>query len=247
MPLLDHLRELRNRVILAVAGIAVASVLGWFLYTPLFEALQRPILDIAAQRDAQVVINFAGVATSLDMQIKVALFAGVIVSSPWWIYQLWAFVGPGLTRRERRYTLGFVAAAVPLFLIGTGVGWWILPRAVAILTSFTPQGAANIIDAQSYLGFVMRMILAFGLAFLLPIAMVGLTMAGLVRARTWLAGWRWAVMGTAVFAAAITPTSDALTMFILMVPMVVLYFGAVGVGLLADRRRDARLAAEGLA
>ena len=247
MPLLDHLRELRNRVILAVAGIAVASVLGWFLYTPLFEALQRPILDIAAQRDAQVVINFAGVATSLDMQIKVALFAGVIVSSPWWIYQLWAFIGPGLTRRERRYTLGFVAAAVPLFLIGTGVGWWILPRAVAILTSFTPQGAANIIDAQSYLGFVMRMILAFGLAFLLPIAMVGLTMAGLVRARTWLAGWRWAVMGTAVFAAAITPTSDALTMFILMVPMVVLYFGAVGVGSLADRRRDARLAAEGLA
>lgn len=247
MPLLDHLRELRNRVILAVAGIAVASVFGWFLYTPLFEALQRPILDIAAQRDAQVVINFAGVATSLDMQIKVALFAGVIVSSPWWIYQLWAFIGPGLTRRERRYTLGFVAAAVPLFLIGTGVGWWILPRAVAILTSFTPQGAANIIDAQSYLGFVMRMILAFGLAFLLPIAMVGLTMAGLVRARTWLAGWRWAVMGTAVFAAAITPTSDALTMFILMVPMVVLYFGAVGVGLLADRRRDARLAAEGLA
>jgi sec-independent protein translocase protein TatC len=246
MPLMDHLRELRNRVLLAASGLAVGAVVGWFVYNPLFEALQRPILNLAKQRSSQVVINFSGVATSLDMQIKVALFAGVILSSPWWIYQLWAFIAPGLSRRERRYTLAFVAAGVPLFLGGAWVAWWLLPKAVAVLTGFTPQGAANIIDAQTYLGFVMRMVLAFGVAFLLPVVMVGLTLAGMVRARVWLAGWRWAVLLSALFAAMATPTGDALSMFVLMGPMVVLYFTAVGVGAVIDRRRDARRAAEGL-
>lgn len=247
MPLLDHLRELRNRVLLAAAGILVGGVAGWLLYDRLFAALQQPILDLAAERDSTVLINFSGVAESLDVQLKVALFAGAILSSPWWIYQLWAFIAPGLTRKERRYTLAFVATAVPLFLAGVAVAWWILPKAVAILTSFTPTGASNIIGAQTYLGFIMQMVLAFGAAFLLPVVMVGLTMVGLVRARTWLAGWRWAVMGSALFAAMATPTGDALSMFVLMVPMVVLYFGAIGIGALADRRRDARLEAEGLA
>ncbi|MDO8107750.1 twin-arginine translocase subunit TatC [Isoptericola sp. b441] len=246
MPLLDHLRELRRRILLATVGVVIGAVVGWLVYTPLFEALQKPILDLADRRGTTALVNFAGVAASLDIQIKVSLFAGVILSSPWWIYQLWAFIAPGLTHREKRYTLGFVAAAVPLFLAGAAIAWLMLPKAVAILTGFTPPGAGNIIDAQTYLTFVMQMVLAFGLAFLLPVVMVGLTLAGLVRAATWLAGWRWAVMGSAVFAAVATPTSDALSMFILMVPIVVLYFAAIGVGMLADHRRDARLAAEGL-
>lgn len=237
MPLLDHLRELQRRVLLAAGGLVLGAVVGWVGYAPLFAALQRPVLDLAASRGDQVLINFAGVATSLDMQLKVALFAGVLVSSPWWIYQLWAFVGPGLTRTERRYTLGFVASAVPLFLAGAAVAWWMLPKAVAILTGFTPDGAANIIDAQTYLGFVMRMVLAFGLAFLLPVVMVGLTSARLVGPGTWLAGWRWAVLATAVFAAVATPTGDVLSMMVLWAPMVLLYFAAVGVGTLIDRRR----------
>ena len=120
MPLLDHLRELRNRVLLAAAGVLVGAVAGWFLYDRLFSALQQPILDLAAQRGSTVLINFSGVAKSLDVQLKVALFAGAILSSPWWIYQLWAFIAPGLTRKERRYTLAFVATGVPLFLAGHG-------------------------------------------------------------------------------------------------------------------------------
>lgn len=244
MPLLDHLRELRTRVLLAALGLLVGGVVGWFAYTPLFEALQRPVVDLAAARGTTVLINFAGVASSVDMQLKVGLFAGVILSSPWWIYQLWAFVTPGLTRRERRYTLGFVAAGVPLFLAGAAVAWWLLPKAVAVLTGFTPQGAANIIDAQTYLTFVMQMVLAFGVAFLLPVVMVGLTMSGVVRARTWLGGWRWAVLLSSVFAAVATPTGDVLSMMVLAVPMVVLYFVAVGIGSLTDRRRDRRAAVE---
>jgi sec-independent protein translocase protein TatC len=237
MPLAHHLRELRTRVLLAVVGVLIGSVVGWVFYLPLFALLQGPVLDLADRRDTDVMINFAGVATSLDMQIKISLFAGVIASSPWWIYQLWAFAAPGLTRREKGYAAVFVGSAVPLFLAGAAVAWFVLPQAVAILTGFTPPGAANIIDAETYLSFVMRMVLAFGIAFLLPVMMVALTLVGLVPARTWLSGWRWAVLGVAVFAAMATPTGDAVTMLVLAVPMVALYFAAVGISALIGRSR----------
>ena len=129
--------------------------------------------------DDLITLNFAGIATSFDMQVKVSFFLGVILSSPWWLYQFWAFVTPGLTRTERGYAIGFVAVAVPLFLAGAFMAWWVLPNAVRLLTEFTPTGATNIIDAQTYLGFVMRIMLAFGIAFLLPVIMVALNFAGL--------------------------------------------------------------------
>lgn len=237
-----HLRELRNRLFLAAAGVVVGAVAGWILYPFLFAALQAPVRDLAASRGQTITLNFSGIATSFDMQIKVSLFAGVILSSPWWIYQLWAFVTPGLTRTERRYTLGFVAAGVPLFLGGGGLAWWLLPKAIAVLTGFTPQGAVNIIDAGTYLGFIMRMVLAFGIAFLLPVLMVGMSMVGVVSARTWLVGWRWAVLGCFVFGAAATPTGDAVSMLALAVPMTLLYFAAVGVAALAGRSHAKRAA-----
>ena len=236
MPLREHIRELRNRVLLALAGLVVGAVVGWVLYPSLFAALQAPLVDLAREQSAFVRLNFPGIAGSLDMQIKVSLFAGAILSSPWWIYQLWAFVTPGLTRRERWYTLGFLGAGVPLFLTGAGLAWWLLPKAVAVLTGFTPQDAVNIIDAQGYLSFIMRMVLAFGLAFLLPVLMVGLTMVGVVRASTWWSGWRWAVLLGFVFAAVATPTGDALSMFVLGLPICVLYFAAAGICSLRERR-----------
>lgn len=243
MPLREHVRELRTRVLLAAVGLAAGSVVGWVWYEPIFQALQRPVVGLADTRGQLIAINFGGVATALDMQIKVALFAGALVSSPWWIYQLWAFITPGLTRKERWYTLSFLAAGVPLFVGGAALAWWLLPKAIGVLLGFTPSEAVNIVDAQVYLGFIMRMVLAFGAAFLIPVMMVGLTMAGMVRARTWSSGWRWAVLLAFVFAAVATPTADAISMFALGVPICGLYFAAVGVCLLVDRRRDRRAAA----
>ncbi len=240
MPLREHIRELRTRALLATAGLLVGAVAGWIFYLPLVEVLQEPVLALAESRDELLRLNFGGVATPLDLQIKVSLFAGAILSSPWWMYQLWAFITPGLTRRERWTTIGFLAAGVPLFLAGGAVAWWLLPKAVGLLTGLTPPGSANLIDAQGYLEFIMRMVLAFGLAFLLPVVMVGLNLAGLVRASTWSSGWRWAVLLCFLFAAVATPTADAISMFSLAVPMCVLYAAAVGLCALHDRRADRR-------
>lgn len=243
MPLREHVRELRTRALLASAGVVLGAVAGWFVYPTVFDVLQRPLVEVAEERGDLVALNFAGVAAPLDLQLKLSLFVGVLITSPWWIYQLWAFVTPGLTTRERRTTLAFVGAAVPLFTAGAALAWWVLPTAVGLLVGFTPADAVNVIDAQTYLGFVMRIVLAFGAAFLLPVVMVGLGAVGLVPARTWLAGWRWAVLLAFVFAAVATPTADVISMIALGVPICGLYFGAVGVCTLVDRRRERRAAA----
>ncbi len=244
MPLREHLREFRKRLMLAAAGIVVGMIVGWFLYQPVFEALQQPVLELAREQDADVKVNFAGVATALDMQLKVAAILGLVVSAPWWLYQLWAFVAPGLHRKEKRYTFGFLAAAVPLFFAGVAFAWLVFPNAIVILTGFTPEGAANFLDAQLFITFAMRLVLAFGLAFVFPVVMVALTWVGIVKTRVWLKGWRWAVFLIFLAAAILTPTPDAITMLFMAFPMVALYFAAIGIGALRERAVRRRAPAE---
>lgn len=244
MPLRAHLRELRRRFVRVALGLVVGVVAGWLLYKPVFEALIKPLVDVAEERDDLVSINFGNLFASFDMQLQVSLFLAVLLTSPWWIYQLWAFITPGLTRKERRYAIGFLAAAVPLFLSGSLVAWWALPHAVQLLLSFTPTGAGNLIDAPTYMSFVMRLVLAFGIAFLLPVVIVALDFVGLVRGTTWLRGWRWAVVIVFTFAAIATPTPDPWTMLLVAAPMVLLYFAAVWIAMVHDRRVDRRRAAQ---
>jgi sec-independent protein translocase protein TatC len=244
MPLREHLLELRKRVGRAAIGLLVGAVLGWLLYDQVFQLLQRPVVELQADRGETIGLNFSGVLSAFDMQLKVSLFVGVLVSSPWWVYQLWAFITPGLTHRERLVTVGFLASAVPLFLTGAFLAWYLLPQAVGVLTGFTPSGAFNLIGAQEYLTFVMRMVLAFGAGFLVPVVMVALTMIDVVQGDTWLHGWRVAVMLSFVFGAVATPTGDAISMLVLAIPITILYFLAVLVCRVIDRRRARRLAAE---
>lgn len=243
MPLREHLTEFRNRLILAFAGIGVAAIAGWFVYPRVFAMLQEPVLEAAAAKGMQANINFAGLATALDIQLKMSIVIGIIVSSPWWLYQLWAFVSPGLQRKEKRYTVGFLGAAIPLFLLGVALSLWVYPHAVEVLISFTPTGASNLLNAQDFMSFAMRLVLAFGLAFVFPVVMVALTAAGLVKTKTWVHGWRWAVFLIFLFCAIMTPTPDAVTMILMALPMVGLYFMAIGVGLLFERARRKRKAA----
>lgn len=246
MSLGGHLVELRNRLFLSAAGVVVGAVAGWFVYDPLLGALMDPLAKAAAERSGTVTLNFSTVAASFDLKLKVSFFLGMFMSCPWWLYQLWAFVTPGLTSKERRGAIGFVAAAVPLFIGGAMLAWWVLPNAVSILTGFTPKGAFNIIDAQVYLTFVMRLLGAFGLGCVVPVFMVALNLAGAVLAATWLKGWRWAVVLAFAFSAVASPTPDVLTMLVLATPICVLYFGAVIVSHFHDRRVNRRRLAEGL-
>jgi sec-independent protein translocase protein TatC len=246
MPLREHLRELRNRLLKAGVAILVGAVIGWFLYPPVFEALMRPIYEIArAHPDRFVSVNFAQVSSPFNLQLKLSFYIGFVISSPIWLYQLWAFIVPGLTRREKRYSLGFVAVAVPLFLTGLGLAWLVLPNAVRFLTEFTPKGGSNIIVADDYLTFVLRIMLAFGLAFVTPLLLVALNLVGILSARALAKGWRVAVFLCFLFAAIASPTPDAGSMLALAFPMVALYLIAVGIAFLNDRRKATRAAAEG--
>jgi sec-independent protein translocase protein TatC len=240
MSLGDHLRELRRRFFVASGAIAIGSVFGWVQYDSLFNRIMAPLRKMAAERHGLVNINFGGITQPFTVQLQVALFVGVIVASPVWLYQVWGFIVPGLTKREKRTTVAFIAAAVPLFLAGCFFATQAVPRAVEVLLGFTPKGAANLPDAALYLTFVTRFILAFGLAFLLPVFLVGLNVAHVLPARIMLKGWRIAVMLIFVFAAMMTPTPDAWTMLVLALPMVGLYFAAVGVATILDRRRARR-------
>jgi len=243
MPLREHLREFRKRLILAAIGVVIGAVAGWFLYPYAFDFLADPIVKATEESGQDAKINFAGLATALDMQVKMSLVIGVIITSPWWLYQLWAFIAPGLRSREKRYTIGFLGAAIPLFLGGVALSLWVYPRAAEILLGFTPEEGSNYLDAQMFMSFAMRLVLAFGLAFIFPVIMVALSAAGLVKASTWMRGWRWAVLLISIFTAIMTPTPDAITMIIMAIPMVALYFAAVGVARLFERSRRRRRAA----
>jgi sec-independent protein translocase protein TatC len=244
MALKEHLKELRNRLFKAALAIVVGAVGGFFLYQPFFKALIDPVLEVGAKEGRTATVNFDGVASSFDLMIQVSFFIGLIVSSPVWLYQLWAFITPGLKKKERRIALGFIGVAVPLFLAGIWLAWMVLPNAVRVLTDFTPEGASNLIGAQLYLSFVLRLMLAFGIAFLLPVVLFGLNMIGLLTGKQILKAWRITVFLICLFAAMAAPGADAMSMFYLAMPMLVLFGLAIGLCLVNDKRRARKRAAE---
>ncbi|HRW18235.1 MAG TPA: twin-arginine translocase subunit TatC [Dermatophilaceae bacterium] len=241
MALADHLRELRNRLVISLLAIVVGAALGWAKWGEIFDTLVAPFAAVRQSKSGAVVqVNFGTMTDSFSIMITVGLFVGLIVASPVWLWQAWAFVLPGLTKREKRISLGFFAAAVPLFLGGCWMAYLVLPRAVQTLLSFTPDSGSNIIYAPDYLSFVLKFILAFGLGFLMPLFLVGLNGLRILPGRVMLKGWRVAVFLCFLFTAIMTPTPDPWTMIIMAIPMVALFFVAVGISLLVDRRRAKR-------
>jgi sec-independent protein translocase protein TatC len=242
MTLAQHLVELRKRLSRAALAIILGAIGGWFLYYPIWPFLEAPIRQVGKTHAA--VINFTNITGAFDVHMQIALTAGIVVSSPVWLYQLFAFLVPGLTSREKKYVLGFVFTAIPLFLIGCAAGWFVFPHIVELMASFVPQGAASFYDAKYYLDFVLKLVLVVGVAFELPVFLTLLNFIGVLPAKAILKGWRWAILAIVVFTAIATPAADVASMLLLAAPMVVLYFGAVGVCFLHDRqvaRRAAQL------
>jgi sec-independent protein translocase protein TatC len=247
MSLSGHLKELRNRLFWSALFIIGGSVAGWFMFDFVFNELQRPIVELAAKPGSNATINFPTVVSAFDVRLQVSIFLGILMSAPVWLYNLWAFVTPGLKKRERRYTIGFVIASVPLFIGGTALAWASLPTFVVVLVGFTPDGAANVINASEYILFTIRILLVFGLAFVLPVALVMLNFAGVITAQNILKSWRMAVFVAAVVGAIATPVAEPMAMFLLMVPLLILYFLAAGIAHLHDKRVAKKLAALELA
>lgn len=246
MSLGQHLRELRRRAGIAAIGLLVGGIAGWFLASIVWEALRIPVAGVTGAH-AMAAINYPSITGAFDLRIQTALCIGIVLSCPVWLYQVLAFVVPGLSRRESGYVLGFLLSAVPLFLLGCVAGWMVLPHVVQLMLGFAPAQDTTLIDARQYYEFAMKLVVATGIAFVAPVFLVLLNFMGIIAGRSILRGWRWAILGACIFSAIATPAADVLSMFLLAVPMIALFFAAVGVALIHDRavaRRTARLDAE---
>lgn len=251
MSLADHLRELRYRLIFSLVAVALGVVACAFFYIPLLDFLLEPY------RNAQVILEgsrpnldvqaaLSGVASPLVLALMVVAMGGLILTSPIWLYQVWAYIAPALLAKEKRYALAFLAAAIPLFLAGVALGYVILPQAVAVMMAFTPGVVEilNIIYVDDFLKLMLQLMLVFGLGFLLPVVVVTLNLIGIVPASALKAARRYVLFGCAVFGAAATPGGDPISMLALTVPMMLLFLIAEWICHMNDRRRAKRAGTE---
>ncbi|MFE4469799.1 twin-arginine translocase subunit TatC [Leifsonia sp. NPDC056824] len=244
MSLGAHLGELRRRLARAAGGFLLGSVAGWFLSAAVLDAIREPILAVAQTQHRMAQLNFSGITAAFDLRLQIALMLGAVLSSPIWLYQVWAFFVPAMTRREFRYTFGFFASAVPLFLVGCAAGAFVVPRIVVLMTGFAPAGSSSLLDAPAYFSFVLKLVLVVGVAFVLPVFLVLLDFVGVITAAGIIRSWRIAAMLIVLFTAIATPAADVMSMLLLAIPLVALFFLAAGVAWIHDRRAARRLAAQ---
>lgn len=243
MRLGEHLVELRRRLLISAAAVLACTVAGFFVVDWLLEVLQRPLTELAEQGRITDLL-YTTVTQAFDLKLRIAITTGVIVASPVWLYQLIRFFLPGLRSNERKYVFGFLAAALPLFLAGCAAGWFVFPHIVQLLVQIAPVGSLSYLDATIYYDFAFKLLLAVGVGFVLPVFLVMLNFAGVVTGRGILRAWRWAVIAITLFTAMATPAADVMSMFLLAIPMLALYFGAAGIAIWHDRRLEKRAAAK---
>ncbi|HMR49081.1 MAG TPA: twin-arginine translocase subunit TatC [Arachnia sp.] len=244
MSLYDHLRELRYRVTISALAVLIASLGCIFFYAQLIDFMVSPWTIakeavLKANPDAQLQMMNLGVLAPFTLAVIACLVTGVIVSSPVWLYQIWAFVAPGLVKKERKYALAFLGSAIPLFLLGCALAFIVWPRGIAMLLSFTPEhmDIINMLEMSQFLGMQIKLILVFGLSFVLPVVLVGLNVVGLIRGYQLGRARRFVVFGAVVFAAMATPTTDPFTLAALAVPIIGLFLIAEVVCRLLDKRK----------
>lgn len=244
MSLADHLRELRYRVIVAVLGLAVASTLAAFFYNQLYLVLMRPYLQAAQMlKDSNPGLTttpvISGVTTPFILAIQVCVVAGLVLSSPLWLYQLWAYIAPALLAKEKKYALAFLGAAIPLFLLGVAIGYYILPQGISVMLAFTPSTVpvTNLLDVNDFLKLTLQLMVVFGLGFLMPVVVVGANLMGVLTADQLRKARTYVIFGMFVFGAAATPSTDPFSMLALSLPMIVLYLIAEVICRVHDRRK----------
>ncbi len=242
MPLVEHLRELRRRLVIALAAIVIGTIAGWVIYPAAFDFLKQPYVDGIAPLlerrgfDATLVLS-GGVGSAFSFRLKFALVIGLVISAPVWMGQIWGFVLPALHRNERRWVYLLTAIGAPLFAGGVVVGYLVLPKGIEVLVGFAPESIDVLLTLGDYLNFVIRTVLVFGIAAQIPLVVILLNRLGIVSGRQLASARPWTVIGIFVFAAVATPSTDPLTMLFLAVPMVVLYLVSEVIARVTDRRK----------
>jgi len=257
MSLIGHLRELRNRIGIALLFIMIGTAVAfWWYEHGLGEFIRAPYCglptDLRALNGGETVsgddceLLVTDVLGGALIRLKISFIVGVVLAAPFWLYQLWAFITPGLKKNEKRYGIAFVAASSSLFALGAALAYISLAKGLELLLGLAGEGVAVMLTAQDYIGFVVSLLVAFGVSFELPLIAVVLNLIGVLSYAALSKSRRWLYFLTIVFAAFITPTQDPFTMLAMAAPMCVLFEVAIQVARVVDKRRARRALAEGL-
>ncbi|MEJ7844608.1 MAG: twin-arginine translocase subunit TatC [Acidimicrobiales bacterium] len=237
MPLMEHLGELRDRLVKSVIAVAIGLLIGFVLYDSIFDILIKPYQDIAAP-DRQDLLQ-TDPLEGFSVRMKVSAYTGIGLAMPVILWQLWQFVAPGLYAKERRYAIPFVLSALVLFFLGAGLAYLTLPQALDFLSSIGGENLEQQYTPSKYFQLITYTMLAFGLGFEFPILLVFLQLAGILQPETLAKGRRYALVGIVVLVAVITPSGDPISLTVLSVPMYLFFELSVVAGRLLRRRREA--------
>jgi len=238
MALSDHLRELRARILKVALIILIGAVGSLVFFEQVYDLVFTPYESARDNLpDGTTLATTNGPGAGLLLYFKLCGLASVVLTSPFWLYQIWAFILPGLHARERKWSRVFASIAGPLFLAGVLLGYVTLPKGLEILIGFNPDGLTNLVDFDGYLTFFSRTLLVFGIAFEIPLFVVLLNLAGVVSGKTLGAYRAWIIVGVFIFAAIATPSADPFTMTLMAGPMVVLFLVSEVIARYNDRRR----------
>jgi sec-independent protein translocase protein TatC len=254
MSLIAHLRELRNRIAVALLFVLIGTAIAFWWYDHgLGQFIRAPYCGIPADNrfeggtsdDCTLLVTdvFGGAL----IRLKIAFIAGVVLSAPFWLWQIWAFLTPGLKTNEKRYGVSFVAAASLLFALGSALAYISLRAGLTLLLSLAGDNVTIALTAQDYIGFVISILLAFGVSFEVPLVAVALNLVGVLSYAALAKARRWIFFLTIVFAAFITPTQDPFTMLLMALPMCVLFEVAIQIARVVDKRRARRDGTAGFA
>ena len=232
MTLAEHLTELRHRFLIMAVTISVFGILGFIFYTHLLNILQDPYCAAVPHHCKFLVTN---PLDGLTLRVKIAFFGGFLVSSPVILWQVWRFITPGLKARERRYIVPFVGSALFFFCSGVVVAYYSFGHAIKFLKAIGGHTLITEYNPNQYLTLFLLMMFIFGVTFLFPVILVALEMINFVTPAQLLRGWRYAIIAIVVAAAVFTPSGDPLSMCVLAVPLIVFYFGSIGVGKLLHK------------